>query len=268
SERLRHKGRAIQNFDFERLILDAFPQVGQVKCIGHNNSRGFPGIEPLKPGMLYLIAVPRLENCLEREPRLPQFVLQQIEDFIRPLTSTSVKDIHVINPVYETLKIFANVEFSGEGDASYYTDDLDAAVSQYLQPWRRTPGDPLYIGSGQVQGYELAKFIQNQPYVKQLQKLVMLHTFQREEGYLSRWRSVEKRVWASAPWAVLMPAVKHGIVAVSPGATAVDEGIRNLVVGNDFVMNGIDTKEQKEKSPERRYFLVIPRSAVLSAGRD
>jgi hypothetical protein len=65
-----------------------------------------------------------------------------------------------------------------------------------------------------------------------------------------------------------MPAVKHGIVAVSPGISKVDQGIRNLMVGNDFVMNGIDAKEAKEKPTERRYFLVIPRSAVLSAGRD
>jgi hypothetical protein len=277
SERLRHKDRAIQNFDFERLVLDAFPEVGQVKCIGHNNSRGFPGSEPLEPGMLYLVVVPRLENCPDREPRLPQFVLKEIEQFIRAHTTIFVKDIHVINPVYETLKIFANVEFSGEGDASYYTDDLDAAISQYLQPWRHKPGEPMYIGNGQVQGYEVAKFIQQQtaamragplPYVRQLHKLVMLHTCQQEEGYVSKWHSVEDRVWASAPWSVLMPAVKHGIVAVRAGASTVDAGIRNLVVGNDFVMNGIGAKEEKEKSTERRYFVVIPRSAVLSAGRD
>jgi hypothetical protein len=40
------------------------------------------------------------------------------------------------------------------------------------------------------------------------------------------------------------------------------------MVGNDFVMGGIDIKEEKEKTPDRRYFLVIPRSAVLSAGRE
>jgi type IV secretory pathway protease TraF len=67
---------------------------------------------------------------------------------------------------------------------------------------------------------------------------------------------------------VLLPALKHGITAVDEKNNAVmHEGIRNLTVGNDFVMGGAG-KEEKEKSPDRRYFLVIPRSAVLSAGRE
>jgi hypothetical protein len=126
----------------------------------------------------------------------------------------------------------------------------------------------MYIGSGRVQGYELAKFIQKRPYVRQLQKLAMLHTYQTEKGYFSEWRSVEQRVWASSPWAVLIPAANHGIVAVGPGVSDLDEGVRNLTVGADLVMNQADAKEKKEKSTEQRYFLVIPRSTVLRAVRD
>jgi hypothetical protein len=36
SELLRHKGRAIQKFDYERLVLEAFPQIYKVKCINHS----------------------------------------------------------------------------------------------------------------------------------------------------------------------------------------------------------------------------------------
>jgi hypothetical protein len=35
SERLRHKNRAITLWDYERLILEAFPQVYKVKCLNH-----------------------------------------------------------------------------------------------------------------------------------------------------------------------------------------------------------------------------------------
>src|SRR5262249_4208416 len=157
----------------------------------------------------------------------------------------------VLNPIYETLKVFANVEFAGDGDAAYYSDDLDAAITTYLEPWRK-PGQPMYIGSGQVQGYELAKFIQHQPYVKQLQELVMLHTFQTETGRFSEWHSVEQRVWASAPWSVLIPAPRHGIASVGPGAPSLDEGIRNLTVGADLISNATPVKEKKEKSSEPR----------------
>ena len=260
SERLRHKDRAIQSFDYERMILDRFPEVGQVKCVGYNNSRHFPGTVPVSPGMLYLVVAPRLENNSNREPRLPQFVLERIRDFVCSHTSPFVKDIHIINPVYETLKIFTNVEFSAEGDGAYYTDDLSAAISHYLESWRSQPGKALPIGSGQIQGYQLSLFIQQQPYVKRIRSLAMLHTFQTETGYVSNWLSAEQRAWASAPWAVLIPAARHGVVAMDPDKKdEIDEGIRNLTVGGDLVMSPGMEEEKKEDGTEMRYFLVIPR---------
>lgn len=258
SERLRHKGRAIQASDFEQIVLDAFPEVGQVKCIGHNNSRNFPGTTPINPGTLYLVATPRLENSAEREPRLPQNLLKTIENYIQPHASVFLqKQIHVINPVYETLKIFATVEFKLEGDGSGYSDDLEAALSKYLQQWRGQPMKPMPIGSGQVQGYEIASLIQQQSYVKRLHYLRMLHTFQTESGYASRWLSKEDRAWASAPWAVLIPASHHSITSVDPGQQSmIDPGIRNLTIGTDFVMGR--EEEKKEDGADLRYFLVVP----------
>jgi hypothetical protein len=264
SERLRHKNRAIQPSDFERMILNEFPEVGQVKCIGPNNSRGFPGTVPVSPGMLYLVATPLLDECPDAEPRLPQFVLKRIETFIRQHTSPSVKDIHVINPIYETLKVFVNVVFAQDEDGSYYSDNLNKALSQYLLPWRKKPIKAMPIGSGQVQGHELALFIKNQPYVRRLESLAMLHTFQTETGFASQWLSVEEIISASAPWAVLIPAAGHGITVLDMDSAArVDEGIKNLTVGQDLVTNWpvARTEEQETPVPEVRYFFVIPRHA-------
>jgi hypothetical protein len=282
SERLRNKGRAVQPCDYERLVLQEFPEVGQVKCITNNNSRVSFRTPAVPPGVIYLVATPRLEEHPEREPHLPQYVLKKIEDFITPLASPMVKDIHVINPVYETIKIFATVEFSAEGDDTGFADDLDEAISQYLQPWRQEPFKPMPIGSGQVQGYQLSKFIQEQNYVKQLHALKMLHTYQTEDKQagreakgnnidtVGRWLSEENRTWASGPWAVVLPAARHSIVSVAPGATPaeIEKGIYNLAVGSDFATKWTWKEEKKEKSAELRYFLVIPRGTVVKAARD
>lgn len=278
SERLRHKGRAVLPSDYERLVLEEFPEVGQVKCITNNNSRTGFFTPPVPPGTVYLVAAPRLEECPEREPRLPRHILKKIADFIGPLASPMVKDIHVINPVYETLKIFATVEFSVEGDDSCFADDLDEAISQYLLPWRQKPFKPMPIGSGQVQGHQLSKFIQQQSYVKQLHALRMLHTYQNENIWaeskekengndidtVGRWLAEENKTWASGPWAVVLPAVRHSIVSVAPGATPaeIEKGIVNLAVGSDFATKWAWKEEKKEKSPETRYFLVIPRGTA------
>ena len=38
SERLRHKARAITIWDYEHLILEAFPLIHKVKCLNHTKS--------------------------------------------------------------------------------------------------------------------------------------------------------------------------------------------------------------------------------------
>jgi hypothetical protein len=174
------------------------------------------------------------------------------------------------------------VEFSAEGDDTAFADDLDEAISQYLQPWRQEPFKPMPIGSGQVQGYQLSRFIQEQSYVKQLHALKMLHTYQTEDKQagkkangnsidtVGRWLSEENRTWASGPWAVVLPAAQHSIVSVAPGATPaeIEKGIYNLAVGSDFATKWTWKEEKKEKSAELRYFLVIPRGTAVKTARD
>ena len=41
SERLRHKGRTIALWDYERLVLQYFPGVYKVKCINHASLSSF-----------------------------------------------------------------------------------------------------------------------------------------------------------------------------------------------------------------------------------
>src|SRR5690606_38307786 len=57
SERLRHKQRAVSPWDYERLILEAFPEIYKVKCIPHAR----PGNE-LSPGHVMLVPVPDLHG--------------------------------------------------------------------------------------------------------------------------------------------------------------------------------------------------------------
>jgi hypothetical protein len=74
---------------------------------------------------------------------------------------------------------------------------------------------------------------------------------------------MEQRTWASAPWAVLIPAAHHSITAVGPWQDPlIDPGLRNLTVGKDLVTGNGKSTGQKEESMERRYYLVVPRHAV------
>ena len=267
-ERLRHKGRAVQPFDYERLVLDRFPHVGQVKCIGSNQSHSFSESPQVPPGAVYLVAAPRLEDGADLTPRLPQYVLKEIEAYLRPLVSPHVADLHAINPVYETVKVFASVVFVKGGDASYYSDDLDLAISQYLCPWLKERGSAIPIGSGQIQGYQLAKYIVDLPYVQSLASLSILHTYQNEDGWKSIWRAMDQMVWATAPWAVLVPASRHAITVADAQGPEMVRGVSSLTVGKDFVVPTRGVRKRLGAEAEDNHILVIPRSAVTAAVKD
>ncbi len=54
SELLRHKGRGIQKWDYERLVLQNYPQVLRAKCINHSyflNAHQYLYDFPMAPGM-------------------------------------------------------------------------------------------------------------------------------------------------------------------------------------------------------------------------
>ncbi|MDE2427982.1 MAG: baseplate J/gp47 family protein, partial [Burkholderiales bacterium] len=59
AERLQHKARASQATDYERILLDAFPEVWQAKCIGSNQSARFPLHLQVAPGHLVIVVIPQ-----------------------------------------------------------------------------------------------------------------------------------------------------------------------------------------------------------------
>ena len=67
SERLRHRNRAITPWDFERLVLQAFPEVFKVKCLPHSDAAG-----NTRAGETALVIVPDLRNTKSSNPLEPR----------------------------------------------------------------------------------------------------------------------------------------------------------------------------------------------------
>ncbi|MGZ8218811.1 hypothetical protein [Methylomagnum sp.] len=256
SERLRHKRRAIQPGDYERIVLDAFPEVGQVKCIAWNNSQGYR-TDPVPPGKIVLVAVPvRKQGDACHEPGLPQHVLSQIRDYLARYVSPFVRGIRVRNPVYERVKLFAGVRFAQGTEIGPGVRRLTAEVEGFLAPWRHAAGIPLEIGQGIGQGYRVQRFIENLPYVEQLTSLTLLQTYRLGDLYCGDYwppeagrkgldrDAADQPILASAPWSVLVPADSHDFVVVDgdwdaeAAAKISPVGIGDLRVGDDLIVGG------------------------------
>ena len=132
SERLRHKDRAVTIFDYERLVLERFPEIYKVKCINHTDRAS-----EYAPGHVRLIVVPDLRNRSEVDPFRPKASLDTLGRIGRYLMSISpdFAQLDVTNPDYEELEVRFDVRFRTGKDRGYHTGLLNEVIIRHLSPW-------------------------------------------------------------------------------------------------------------------------------------
>ncbi|MDI1257346.1 MAG: baseplate J/gp47 family protein [Flavobacterium sp.] len=132
SERLRHKYRAISQWDYEQLILQEFPEVFKVKCLNHTSEKSY-----MTPGNVTLMVVPDTTNRNAfdiYQPRVSRSTLNNISAFINELNTMHVK-AQVINPNYVEVKVATEVQFFSQFDKTFYSKQLDEDIKKYISPW-------------------------------------------------------------------------------------------------------------------------------------
>ncbi len=173
SERLRHRNRAVTAWDLERLVLEAFPEVFKVKCLPHTDETG-----SLKAGHAALVIVPNVRrtgavNVLE--PRASAVLMEEIEEHVAGLTSPFAT-VHAIQPVFERLRVEANVVFEAGRDPGYYSGVLNDELRRFLSPWAYQDGEDILFGA-RIYRSEILAFVEGRDYVNHLTGLKLYHSF-------------------------------------------------------------------------------------------
>ncbi|MBO3460109.1 baseplate J/gp47 family protein [Aetokthonos hydrillicola Thurmond2011] len=168
SELLRHKGRAVTIFDYERLVLAKFPQIYKVRCINHGQVSENQQFLELVPGAVSVVVIPDLSQrstTNDLEPKANINLLEKIQKYLASLSSPWA-DIRVVNPVYEHIQVECQVKLKSPYDANfgYYRRELEQAITQFLAPWTVNQGDEIHL-EGTVYGSSIFNFIQQQYYV-------------------------------------------------------------------------------------------------------
>lgn len=175
SERLRHKARAVTIWDYEHLVLEAFPGIHRVKCLNHTKFEGNDYNE-VAPGHVTIITIPNLQNRNDANPLRPytnQDVLTGIHDFLSAKISCHVK-LHVRHPQFEEvrldfkLQLFAGLEFN------FYRELLQQEITAFLTPWAYGNADNVTFG-GRVHKSVLINFIEERSYVDYITDVKMYH---------------------------------------------------------------------------------------------
>jgi hypothetical protein len=103
------------------------------------------------------------------------------------------------------------VVFTDDAGTDTLRRRLNAGISAHIAPWLRDPEAPLPLGCQVVHGHKVAQFIREEPYVKGINMLALLHTYREGDGYRACRHDETGTVRLSTPWSLFVPAEEHAI---------------------------------------------------------
>jgi len=199
SERLRHRERAITGWDFERLVLQAFPAVYRAKCIPHASPASW-----LAAGHTMLVVVPDLRNRNAVDPLQPRVDLDTLERIRAHLLERCgmQTQLTVRNPNYRPITLDFKLRLRPGNGFNFYRGVLNDALLRALSPWAfDDAAAPLGFGGRAVRSV-LLNFVESLPYVDFVTDFHMT----LEGDPIDR-----AEIAADAPDAILVSAASHRI---------------------------------------------------------
>jgi hypothetical protein len=239
SERLRHKNRATVPWDFERLILNHFPEIYKVKCFA-NMVDDPQSLE--RPGHILIVVIPVLKDssAANLTPTVNGMLLKEIGEYVKGLSSP-FGTFKVRNPAYEKIQVRCKVQFRRGKAGGYYIKELNQALVNYLSPWNKT-GYTTRFGWC-VRRYDLKSYIRNLDYINFVTDFSMLRVAEDDNGYYSLFDTVARQVKEITPlfpWSIAIPFKQH-YIEVSEEAEVIKPavtGINELEIGSNFIIPG------------------------------
>jgi hypothetical protein len=241
SERVRHKNRAITPWDYERLILQRFPEIYKAKCFpcmtGDAEHR-----RRVMPGHLLIVLIPYLKESASANshPMVNALVLREVRDFVKGLSSAFVR-ISVRNPAYERIQVRCRVKFRKGAGRGAQLNQLNREIVNYLSPWS---GGGLEARFGwRIRCNDIQSHIQGLDYVESVSGLSMLRIDDGDDcshHWLSDTaRSKSSDVQPLHPWSIAVPLGHHLIEVEDEDGVwpAQKTGIANLAIGNTFILS-------------------------------
>ncbi|MEM8487070.1 MAG: hypothetical protein AAF564_16070 [Bacteroidota bacterium] len=187
SERLRHKGRAVTLFDYERLVLQHFPQIYKVKCLPHtrvqddNSLVNAPDHDTVDkklfvnaPGHVTAVVIPDITQfsfAEKLQPKASRALLESIQAFLAERATPFLR-LHVVNPRYQGIRVFGSVAFMPGKDRVFYQTQLTRDILEFMTPWAFGELDRLSFG-GRIFKSSILHHIERLPYVDYLVDFVI-----------------------------------------------------------------------------------------------
>ncbi|MCH7736955.1 MAG: hypothetical protein IH872_06075 [Chloroflexi bacterium] len=246
SERLRHKNRALSPWDYERMILQQFPNLLKVKCFPNMDFDLNPetNIESLhRPGNVLIVVVPNPKDrrSIHLKPMVNGLELEEIREFVKKHASPFAT-IKVKNPVYEQIQVRCTVRFHEGESEGYSLNALDQAISAFLSPWDESIGYQAEF-YWKIRRHDIETYIRNLDYVDFITNFSMLHIADNRQGYFHLFDTMKSETEITEitpyyPWSISIPAMGHAI-EITQGYSPIEAevtGVDELEIGTTFII--------------------------------
>lgn len=241
SERLRHKNRAVTPWDYERLILQRFPELYKVKCFpcmsGDPAHRG-----KSMPGRLLIAVIPypRQTGVENMQPMANALLLREVRDFVAGQASAFVH-IEVCNPAYERVQVRCRVRLKHGVASGLSLRRLNHAIVDYLSPWNS--GGYKARFDWRLHCNDIQSLLLGLDYVESVSAVSLLHlseTGDDRHRLYDTARDGTAGIRPSCPWSIAVPVSQHLIGTMDAMGDGAPEptGISELSIGNTFVLSG------------------------------
>jgi hypothetical protein len=246
AERLRHKGRAILPADYERMVLERFPDIDRVTCFPTLSLSRHPDGSAC-PGHVLVVALPPYESSghMAVLPRLNGDLVAQVHDYLAARMAPGVT-LEVANPFYQRIQVRCKVRLAPGVDHGWYVNMLDRLVSDHISPWNAA-GNTSPFGWC-IRQHDIEAALLAQPEVLGVSEFSMLSVSDAgSDRYLLTDTAVPGRGGRPAPdvtplypWSVAVPIRRHAILVAGSEQSriATRTGIGKLEIGSTFIIPG------------------------------
>ncbi len=209
-ERLRHRQRAVNVYDYERLLMEAYPKVAVSKCLPHSAYAKLDSVA--RPGHVQVAVLPYPDKMIGARkfyPSIDAGDLSEMQQYLNRHNSMFVSGqggahfcccesestvgkepcncqhcdnrLQVINARMEPIRLQLCVRFKAGKDIPYYKKQLNEDLKGFLAPWAVRPSELILFGSS-VSTTRLLQFVEMLEYVDVVMDLKFKHFYNREQS--------------------------------------------------------------------------------------
>lgn len=237
-ERLHHRQRASAPWDYERLLLEQYPELFKVKCFAATDA--LP--QPLPPGSVLVAVVPALRRNVAdsscRGPRLDALRLQQMARSLQALASPAAR-VLVRNAAYERIQVRCRLGLAPGSPPGLVLRRANRALVEYLSPWYDDGAPPAF--GWQLRCEDLEGLLRRVDGVAEVGGLSLLQVTEYDDGLYTLGDTARRaggRLQARLPWSLALPLADHLLALADAPADAAPEpsGIEQLGLGSTFIV--------------------------------